>query len=45
MQLDINHKKRNEKKNDYMENKQHATKKKVGQRGNQKENLKISQDR
>ena len=32
MKLEINHRKRNEKKNDYMEMKQHATKKAIGQK-------------
>ena len=40
MKLEINHRKRNEKKTDDVENKQHATKKPMGQRGNQKANLK-----
>ena len=34
MNLEINHRKRNEKKNDYMETNQHATKKPMGQQGN-----------
>ena len=37
MKLEINHRKRNEKKTDYMETKQHAAKKPMGQRGNQRE--------
>ena len=36
MKLEINHRKRNEKKTDYMETKQHAAKKPMGQQGNQK---------
>ena len=39
MKLEINNRKRNEKKN-YMETKQHATEKPMGQWGNQKGNLK-----
>ena len=39
MKLEINHRK-NEKKTDYMETKQHATEKPMGQQGNQKGNLK-----
>ena len=31
MKLEINHRKRKEKKNDYMETKKHTTKKRVGQ--------------
>ena len=38
MTLEINHRKRNEKKTDHMETKQHATKKPLGQQGNQKGN-------
>ena len=38
MKLEINHRKRNEKKTDYMETKQHATKKPMGQWGNQEGN-------
>ena len=38
MKLEINHRKRNEKKTDHMETKQHATKKPLGQQGNQKGN-------
>ena len=37
MKLEINLRKRNEKKTDYMETIQHATKKSMGQQGNQKE--------
>ena len=45
MKLDINHRKRNEKKNDYMETKQHATKKPMGQWWNQRGNLKIPRNK
>ena len=38
MKLEINHRKRNEKKIYYMETKQHATKKPMGQLGNQEGN-------
>ena len=38
MKLEIIHRKRNEKKTNYMETKQHATKKQVGQWGNQEGN-------
>ena len=37
MELEINHRKKNE-KTDYMETKQHANKKPMGQEGNQKRN-------
>ena len=40
MKLEINHRKRNEKKIDYMETKQHVIKTPVGQQGNQKRRLK-----
>lgn len=36
MQLDIHHRKKNEKRKDYMETKQHSTKILMGQCGNQK---------
>ena len=35
MKIEINNRKRYEKKTDYMETKQHATKKPIGSRGNQ----------
>ena len=38
MKLEINHRKRNEIKNDYMKTKQDATKKTTGHQGNQKGN-------
>ena len=41
MKLEINCRKRNGKKTDYMETEQHATKRPMGQGGNQKGNLKI----
>ena len=43
MKLEINHRKTNGGKNDYRENKQHATKKLMGQLGNQKETKKYLQ--
>ena len=41
MIAEISHRKRNEKKNDYMKTKLRVTKKPMGQRGNQKGNLKM----
>ena len=40
MKLKINHRKRNEKKTDYLATKQHATRKSMGQWRNQEGNLK-----
>ena len=40
MKLEIKHRKRNEKKTDYMETK-HVTKKSMSQQGNQERNFKI----
>ena len=45
MTLEINHRRRNEKKTYYMETKQHTTKIQMGQWGNQERNLKIPQDK
>ena len=45
MKLENNHRKSNEKKTDYTETKQHATKKPMGQLGNQGKNLKIPRDK
>ena len=41
MKLEISHMKRNEKKSDYMETKQHVTKKPISQQWNQRGNKKI----
>ena len=41
MKLEINHRKRNKKKNDYMETEQHGTKKPVGEQQNERGNQKI----
>ena len=45
MKLEINYRKRNEKKSDYIETTQHATKKPMGQQRNKKGNYKIPRDK
>ena len=45
MKLEISHMKRNEKKSDYMEAKQHVTKKPISQQWNQRGNKKLSWDK
>ena len=45
MKLEIKHREKNKKKNNYMETKQHATKTLMGQQWNQRGNQKIPRDK